>query len=98
MLIFEAEWYSWEFLAMAIYVDDLFSIDNNYEFRKDLATKMSKKFKLTDIEKANWILGMKIVCQDLQIHINQEKYFLDVLKRFIMQECKVINTPVCRRE
>jgi hypothetical protein len=83
-----------EFLAMAIYVDDLFSIDNNHEFRKDLATKMSKKFKLTDIGKANWILGTKVVCQDLQIHINQEKYVSDVLERFRMQECKVVNTPV----
>ena len=59
-----------KFLAVAIYVDDIFNIDNDVALRSSLVKNLSKRFKLTDIGETKWILGMKVDQQNGSIHIN----------------------------
>ena len=64
-----------DFLALALYVDDILIIDNNIKIREDLTKKMKQKFKIVDLDRANWILGIRITYTETgSIKIDQEKY------------------------
>ena len=80
-------------MAIAIYVDDIFCINNNSELRQRLLEDLNKRFKMVNLGEANWILGMKILRAHNKIHIDQEKYLNDILTRFNMAECKTVVTP-----
>ena len=84
-----------DFLALAIYVDDLLTIDNNKSLRDKLVTSMEKDFKLVDLGEANWLLGMKITRDEDSIQIDQEKYSTTVLERFNMTESKSVHNTSC---
>src|SRR5690242_8584280 len=81
-------------MAMVIWVDDFFLVDNNTKARELFVDKLGKRFKLTDLGQINWLLGMKINVSDDGIQINQEKYINDMLKRFGLEECKPALTPI----
>ena len=49
-----------DFLALALYVDDILIIDNNTKIREDLTKKMKQKFKIVNLGRANWILETRI--------------------------------------
>jgi hypothetical protein len=82
------------FLALAIYVDDMFCIDNNDQIRKTLFDELSKNFKMVDLGRANWILGTKIDKIDGRIRVHQQKYVNDILEKFGMKDCKPVRTPI----
>jgi len=82
-----------DFLAIVIYVDDLFTVYNNPKLRDELVQNMSKVFKLVDLGYAKWILGMRINISKNSIKIDQEKYTLDTLEKFNMQNCSTLSTP-----
>ena len=84
-------------MAIAIYVDDLISIDNNQGTRESLIKEMESTFKLVDLGPANWILGMKVEMSGSTISIHQEKYANDILLKYEMGECKPVATPAVAR-
>ena len=61
------------YLAIAIYVDDLISIDNSTELRKNFVKKMSETFKLIDLGPARLILGTKITQFADRIILDQQQ-------------------------
>ena len=81
-------------IILVVYVDDILSFDNDSKLRDKFISDISKRFKIVDIGDAKWILAMKLEKENGTIHIDQEKYLNDVLERFQMEECKVMNTPV----
>ena len=83
-----------DFLALALYVDDILIIDNNIKIREDLTKKMKQKFKIVDLGRANWILGTRITYTETgSIKIDQEKYLQEVLERYGMKDCKAVSSP-----
>ena len=84
---------STKFLALAIYVDDIISVDNMPELREKLVADLSKKSKLVDLQEAKWVLGTRIQQSEGSISIDQEKYLNDVLERFGMRDAKPAKTP-----
>ena len=55
-------------------------------------------WELTDLGEAKWILGMAVERNRITrcIKLHQQKYAMDVLKRFGYAECKSVSTP-CER-
>ena len=41
-----------------------------------------------------YFLGMKVLQSSDGIFIRQQKYILDILNRFKMQDCKPVSTPI----
>jgi hypothetical protein len=86
---------SQDFLALAIYVDDMFCIDNNQQLRDKLLEELNKRFKMVDLGRVNWILGMKVTrTTEGSIRIDQEKYVNDILEKYGMENCKTVKTPI----
>jgi hypothetical protein len=83
------------YFAMAIYVDDLICLDNDIKYREEVKQILTRKFKITDIGTANWVLGMRInITKDHSIEIDQFKYTNDILRRYGLEECKTAVTPI----
>jgi hypothetical protein len=55
---------------------------------------MSKEFEMSMIGELTFFLGFQVKQMREGIFISQEKYTKDLLKRFKMEECKPIKTPM----
>ena len=84
---------------MVIYVDDILISSNTPSLRERLLREMGESFKLTILGQAKWILGMQVSYKpNGTIQIDQEKYLLEVLKRFRMENMKPYATPAVADE
>ncbi|KRZ88036.1 Retrovirus-related Pol polyprotein from transposon TNT 1-94 [Trichinella sp. T8] len=82
------------FLAVGVYVDDLLS--NNESSKNELKMALCERFKMKDLGRAHWCLGIRIV-QDVEngtLSIDQEQYIEEMLHRFRMSDCKGVKTPL----
>jgi hypothetical protein len=55
---------------------------------------MKSEFEMFDLGEMQYFVGMKIQQTTKGISICQAKYIEDMLKRFIMQNCKPVSTPL----
>lgn len=63
---------------------------------QELKAQLAREFDMKDLGPANKILGMQIHRdrKDRQIWLSQRNYLRNVLRRFNMQDCKPISTPL----
>ena len=83
-----------ELFLCQIYVDDIIFGSTNKEFCKEFGDMMSKEFEMSMIGELNYFLGFQIKQLKEGTFIHQEKYTRDILKKFKMEECKPIKTPM----
>ena len=74
------------FINIVLCVDDTLLIGNNKDVIKEAKYQLSSKFDMKDIGAANFILGMEIRRDrvNMMICLNQRKYVETVLERFNM--------------
>ena len=80
-------------LILLLYVDDLFITrgeDLIDACKKDLASE----FEMIDLGLMHYYLGMEVWQEDGHVLLGQEKYVADVLKRFQMEDCRPMSTPM----
>ncbi|WVZ81156.1 hypothetical protein U9M48_028568 [Paspalum notatum var. saurae] len=77
-----------------VYVDDIIFGSTNEEFCKKFGKMMAKEFEMSMIGVLTFFLGFQIKQLKEGTFIYQEKYTRDLLKRFKMDNCKPIETPM----
>lgn len=80
---------------VAIYVDDLIVASNDEEKKSELKRELAKSFKMKDLGKLHYCLGIEFK-EDIEkgtIRMSQKKYIQDLLN-FNMQDCKPVTTPM----
>ena len=77
-----------------VYVDDIIFGSINEDYCKEFGELMSKEFEMSMIGELTFFLGFQVKQIREGIFISQEKYTNDLLKRFKMDECKPIKTPM----
>jgi Reverse transcriptase (RNA-dependent DNA polymerase) len=55
---------------------------------------MTKEFDMTDLGLMSYFLGLEVRQENSRIFISQEAYAKGILKKFKMDECNPVNTPV----
>jgi hypothetical protein len=83
-------------LIVLIYVDDLIILASLLEKLAWLKAKLNAEFKMSDLGELMYCLGVEFK-RDRKartITMSQKKYIKEVLKRFNMEECKPIGTPL----
>ena len=58
---------------------------------------MKKEFEMSMIGEMKYFLGLQIIQNKEGIFISQTKYLKDLLKRFGLEACKPIGTPMVTR-
>ena len=80
-------------LILLLYVDDLFITGAEHliaHCKRDLASE----YEMTDIGLMHDYLGMEVWQEPGHIFLRQGKYAVDILKRFRMEDCKPMCTPM----
>ena len=58
-----------------------------------IKTRLNSRFKMTDLGKLSWFLGILFECENNTIKMNQSRYIKEILSKFGMADCKPFSTP-----
>ena len=81
-------------LVIQIYVDDIIFGSTNESLCQDFAKLMQGEFEMSMMGELTFFLGLQIKQSKEGISITQSKYTKELLKRFGMENCKPIGTPM----
>ncbi|KAH9292825.1 hypothetical protein KI387_042000, partial [Taxus chinensis] len=82
-----------EALILVLYVDDLF-LTGALGLIEDCKRDLAEEFKMKDLGLMHYFLGMEVWQTDGEIFLGQGKYCIEILKRFEMEDCKAMSTPM----
>lgn len=85
-------------LIVAVYVDDLLVTRLNDRAVHDFKSQMMSMFEMMDLGTMTYFLGMKVIQTSEGVYLHQVKYARDLLKKFNMSLCKVVNTSLAAGE
>nr|UBX54590.1 transposon Pol polyprotein [Lupinus angustifolius] len=74
--------------------DDIIFGSTNESLCSDFGKMMQGEFEMSMMGKLNYFLELQIKQLDNDIFLSQSKYYRDLLKRFDMDDCKPIATPI----
>ena len=77
-----------------IYVDDIIFDSTNPLFSEKFGELMSEKFEMSMMSELKFFLGLQIKQTKEDTFVSQTKYTKDLFKKFNMQECKGMTTPM----
>ena len=87
-----------EILVVSLYVDDLLITRSNAKLINEFKLDMMQVFEMIDLGLMTYFLGMEINQGKDQVFICQKKYAKEILKKFRMEDCKEMNTPMNQKE
>lgn len=77
-------------------MDDLIITGNNPDMIANFKQDMMNQFETTDLGVMNYFLGIEVDQRKEVIFICQKKYANNVLKKFNMEHCKPVSTPLAQ--
>jgi len=83
-----------DILVVQIYVDDIIFGSTNASLCKEFFKLMQDEFEMSMMGELKFFLGIQInQCKD-GVYVHQTKYTKELLKKFKLEDCKVMNTPM----
>eukprot|EP01018_Ginkgo_biloba_P040026 Gb_26864 [translate_table: standard] len=79
---------------MVLYVDDLLITGNDVSMILDLKKDLQMNFEMIDLGLLHYFLGIEVWQTPGRVFISQAKYIWEVLRRFRMEDCKPVCTPM----
>jgi ribonuclease HI len=79
---------------LLLYVDDFIIASNSREELVKIKEILMSKFRMRDIGELSYFLGISITRKNGNLYLDQSVYIDKVLKKFNMENCKPINTPI----
>lgn len=83
------EYNDMKILIVCLYVDDLIYTSMIADFKKSMMTE----FDMTDLGLTHYFLGIEVVQSYVGVFISQKKYALEILDKFVMNDCNPVITP-----
>ncbi|KAH9681198.1 hypothetical protein KPL71_026879 [Citrus sinensis] len=83
-----------DILIVCLYVDNLIFTGSDPSLFEEFKRVMIKEFEVIDIGLMAYYLGIEVKQKEEGIFISQESYAKEILKKFKMNDCKLISTPV----
>nr|GEW78688.1 copia protein [Tanacetum cinerariifolium] len=81
-------------MLIQIYVDDIIFGSTSLKYCTEFLDLMVKCFEMSMMGEMKFFLGLQVNQFSNGIFINQSKYILDMLKRFGMENCDAVPTPM----
>ncbi|KAG7599301.1 Integrase catalytic core [Arabidopsis suecica] len=83
-----------EIMVVSLYVDDIIVTGSNIKEIEQFKEEMKNEFEMTDLGELSYFLGMEVTQNEEGIFLSQENYAKKLLKKFGMQDCKSLSTPL----
>ncbi|GJU33687.1 putative ribonuclease H-like domain-containing protein [Tanacetum coccineum] len=77
-----------------VYVDDIIFVSTKKELYNAFEKLMHKKFQMSSIGELTFFLGLQVKQKKDGIFISQDKYVVEILKKFGFTEVKTASTPM----
>ncbi|KAH9678769.1 hypothetical protein KPL71_025858 [Citrus sinensis] len=87
-----------DILIISLDVDDLLVTGNKKCVVEEFKQEMMEIFEMTDLGLMAFFLGMEIKQNENEVFICQKKYAREILKKFKLEECKEMSTPMNSKE
>lgn len=83
-------------LYLLLYVDDILIIGDSKDEVQKFKNCLSETFQMTDLGPLSNFLGIQIKRNESEniLTFNQRKYILTILKKFDMENCNSVSTPI----
>jgi hypothetical protein len=81
-------------LLIEFYVDDIIFGSNDDRLSHQFAKDMHNEFEMSLLGEISFFSGLQICQINQRIFISQTKYIKEMIKRFVMEDCKPITTPM----
>lgn len=81
-------------IIVSVYVDDVLFTGSNGKLVDEFKVEMFKAFEMIDLGSLTYFLGMVVKQGHDGVFICQKKISKEILKKFHMEDCKVISTPM----
>jgi hypothetical protein len=81
-------------IIIQVYVDDIIFESDDDRLSQNFSKDMHNEFEIFLLGELNFFLGLQISQLDKGIFISQTKYIKEMLKKFKMEDCKHVSTPV----
>jgi hypothetical protein len=81
-------------LIIVVYVDDIIFGSNDDRMSQNFAEEMQKEFEMSMLGELSFFLGLQISQSSKGIFISQTKYIKEMLKKFRMEDCAPVSTPM----
>ena len=79
---------------VALYVDDLIFSGNNDEMIEEFKSTMTREFEMINLGLLKFFLGLEVKQGETSIFISQEKYAKEILKKYKLENCNPLSTPM----
>lgn len=79
---------------LLLYVDDMIIAGNSKEKIEYVKSALEHKFHMKDLGELHSFLGISITRSEKEIMLSQQNYLRNLLKRFKMEDCKSVSTPM----
>jgi len=83
-----------DIILVQVYVDDIIFGSNNQNLCEQFVAAMQREFEMFMMGELNYFLGLQIKQLNHGTFLSQTKYCKDLLKKFDMENCKEISTPM----
>eukprot|EP00253_Pinus_taeda_P017848 PITA_17848 len=80
-------------LILVLYVDDLF-LTGSSRLIGDCKKNLAMEFDMKDLGRMHYFLGLEVWQQKGEIFLGQGRYATEILKRFKMEDCRPMATPM----
>ena len=80
-------------IIILVWVDDLIIAANDQQSMTDVKDKLKGRFRMKDLGKLSYFLGIDFSQCDRVVTMSQERYIRKLLERFEMSDCKPRSTP-----
>jgi hypothetical protein len=81
-------------LLIEVYIDDIIFGSTDDRLSQKFAKDMQNEFEMSLLGELSFFLGLQICQRNQGIFISQTKYIREMLKRFRMEDCKPVTTPM----
>ncbi|GKA80609.1 retrovirus-related pol polyprotein from transposon TNT 1-94 [Tanacetum coccineum] len=86
-----------DILLVQIYVDDIIFASTKLDLRESFSKIMCSKFEMSMMGKLSFFLGLQISQSPRGIFLNQSKYAFKTLKKYGMETCDPVDTPMVEK-
>ncbi|GJS14685.1 putative ribonuclease H-like domain-containing protein, partial [Tanacetum coccineum] len=83
-----------DILLVQVYVDDIIFGSTKKELCTEFEKLMHKKFQMSSMGELTFFLGLQVTQKDDGIFISQDKYVVEILKKFGFLTVKTASTPM----
>nr|GEV92905.1 copia protein [Tanacetum cinerariifolium] len=83
-----------DILVVHVYVDDIIFGSTHPRYIQLFSDLMKSRFEMSMMEEMTFFLGLQVNQSPSGIFINQSKYMLEILKKYGMESCDPIGTPM----